>query len=99
MKRNLRYNFEGKKLPYTPDFKVQHRQQGKKFLELKPHKKTLNQDFRARFKAKQLAAQDQGSLSQIVRCVSTLYSVTSSFFTDIQTFNPSPPCICSYLKP
>lgn len=54
------YTFEGKKLPYTPDFKVQHRQQGTQFIEIKPHEKTLNQDFRTRFQVKQLAAQDKG---------------------------------------
>ncbi|MFD1009109.1 Tn7 transposase TnsA N-terminal domain-containing protein [Oceanisphaera ostreae] len=54
------YSFEGKRCPYTPDFKVHHQQSGEQFIEVKPLAKALKEDFRARFQAKQQAARDAG---------------------------------------
>lgn len=54
------YGFEGKRCPYTPDFKVHHQQEGVQFIEVKPLAKALKEDFRARFQAKQQAAHDAG---------------------------------------
>ena len=55
------YGFEGKRCPYTPDFKVHHQQSGEQFIEVKPLAKTFKEDFRARFQAKQEVAREVGS--------------------------------------
>ncbi|MBO1519392.1 TnsA endonuclease N-terminal domain-containing protein [Oceanisphaera pacifica] len=54
------YSFEGKRCPYTPDFKVHHQKDGEQFIEVKPLSKVLKEDFRTRFQAKQYAARDAG---------------------------------------
>jgi len=55
-----KYQFEGKVLPYTPDFKTIVIGNVEAFIEIKPRSKTIDSDFKARFKAKQTAALELG---------------------------------------
>lgn len=54
------YDYEGKTLPYTPDFFVFNSQLGKFYIENKYTKKILNDDFKLRFKAKQMKVAELG---------------------------------------
>ncbi|WP_199911574.1 hypothetical protein [Dongshaea marina] len=47
------YNFEGKACGYTPDFKLINHDQQVSYLEVKPSRKTAQQDFRNRFKKRE----------------------------------------------
>lgn len=53
------YRFEGRELPYTPDFQVIENK-NLKWIEVKPSRKTQNLEFLARFRAKQAKAQQIG---------------------------------------
>ncbi|WP_236009459.1 Tn7 transposase TnsA N-terminal domain-containing protein [Vibrio ulleungensis] len=55
------YDFNGKTLPYTPDFLVHYKDGTRQFVENKPYKKTLSKEFKAKFKQMQIAAQQLGS--------------------------------------
>ena len=50
------YDYEGKQLPYTPDFLVCYSDGSSCLLEIKPYSKTLNLEFQARFQARKAAA-------------------------------------------
>lgn len=72
------YEFEGKRCPYTPDFKVIHQQGEEQFIEVKPLAKTVKEDFRARFQMKQQSALEAGIVLLLVTerqiCVSPTLS-------------------------
>ncbi len=55
------YDFEGKKLPYTPDAIIFLSDGTVKLHEYKPYSKTFDPIFRAKFLAKKVAAQSLGS--------------------------------------
>tara|TARA_R110002033_G_scaffold20300_4_gene51502 strand:- start:32221 stop:32850 length:630 start_codon:yes stop_codon:yes gene_type:complete len=55
------YDFEGKRLPYTPDAIVHFIDGTVKFHEYKPYSKTFDPIFRAKFVAKKEAAQSLGA--------------------------------------
>jgi hypothetical protein len=55
------YDFEGKRLPYTPDTIVHFIDGTVKFHEYKPYSKTFDPIFRAKFVAKKEAAQALGA--------------------------------------
>ena len=55
------YDFEGKRLPYTPDVIVHFIDGTVKFHEYKPYSKTFDPIFRAKFVAKKEAAQSLGA--------------------------------------
>lgn len=55
------YNFDGKKLPYTPDTIVHYIDGTVKFHEYKPYSKTFDPIFRAKFIAKKAAVQTLGA--------------------------------------
>ena len=55
------YSFNGKELPYTPDFLVVHKVNGTRFVEVKPVTKTANPDFRERFICRQERAIELGA--------------------------------------
>ncbi|MCU8083821.1 TnsA endonuclease N-terminal domain-containing protein [Shewanella sp. SM23] len=55
------YDFEGKKLPYTPDAIIHFIDGTVKFHEYKPYSKTFDPIFRAKFVAKKAAAQSLGA--------------------------------------
>lgn len=54
------YDFEGKQLPYTPDFLVRYIDGTSQFVENKPYKKTLTKEFKKKFKQRQIAARRLG---------------------------------------
>ncbi|MDI3326526.1 Tn7 transposase TnsA N-terminal domain-containing protein [Pontibacterium granulatum] len=54
------YSFCGKRLPYTPDFRVYDRVNGVRYIEVKPASKTLKQVFRDKFSALQSTANELG---------------------------------------
>jgi len=56
-----KYQFEGKVLPYTPDFKMIDGANIETFVEVKPLSKISESDFKARFKEKQTAALELGT--------------------------------------
>ena len=56
----FKYYFEGKQCPYTPDVLVNDLKNGERFVEIKPVTKTINGEFRSRFKAKQQQALNLG---------------------------------------
>ncbi|NRA72322.1 MAG: TnsA endonuclease N-terminal domain-containing protein, partial [Gammaproteobacteria bacterium] len=56
-----KYQFEGKVLPYTPDFKMIDVANVETFIEVKPLCKISDIDFKARFKEKQAAALELGT--------------------------------------
>jgi putative transposase len=51
------YEFDGKSCPYTPDFKINHRIHGVRFLEIKPFVKSNRVEFIERFKVKRSQAE------------------------------------------
>ena len=55
------YDFEGKRLPYTPDMIVHFIDGTVKFHEYKPYRKTFDPIFSAKFVAKKAAAQSLGA--------------------------------------
>ncbi|GAA0786733.1 endonuclease [Shewanella aestuarii] len=55
------YDFEGKRLPYTPDAIVHFIDGTVKFHEYKPYSKTFDPIFRSKFVAKKAAAQSLGA--------------------------------------
>ena len=55
------YSFNGKELPYTPDFLVVDKVNGTRFVEVKPVTKTANPDFRERFICRQERAIELGA--------------------------------------
>lgn len=55
------YDFEGKRLPYTPDMLVKFFDGTVKFHEYKPYDKTFDPTFKAKFLAKKAAAQSLGA--------------------------------------
>ncbi|MBB1476855.1 hypothetical protein H5164_14630 [Shewanella sp. SG41-3] len=55
------YDFEGKRLPYTPDAIVHFIDGTVKFHEYKPYSKTFDPIFRSKFVAKKAAAQTLGA--------------------------------------
>lgn len=55
------YSFNGKELPYTPDFLVVDKVNGTRFVEVKPVTKTANPDFREKFICRQERAIELGA--------------------------------------
>lgn len=55
------YNFEGKKLPYTPDAVIHYKDGSVKLHEYKPYSKTIDPLFRAKFSAKRETAKSLGT--------------------------------------
>ncbi|MDD9173522.1 TnsA endonuclease N-terminal domain-containing protein [Aliivibrio sp. S2TY2] len=51
------YEYQGKHLPYTPDFLITHSSGRQQLLEIKPLSKTQRPDFQSKFIQKQQAAQ------------------------------------------
>ena len=49
----FKYQFDEKECTYTPDFLVADKKHGERFIEVKPVNKTINEEFRLRFAAKQ----------------------------------------------
>lgn len=54
------YHFEGKKLPYTPDFRVSYEDGREAFLEIKPASKIDGDEFRRKFVGKMEVAKSLG---------------------------------------
>ncbi|WP_318433847.1 TnsA endonuclease N-terminal domain-containing protein [Photobacterium leiognathi] len=54
------YDFHGKKRPYTPDFLATYVDGTCKYLEVKPHSKTLSKTFKQEFAARKEAANRRG---------------------------------------
>ncbi|MEZ8106632.1 Tn7 transposase TnsA N-terminal domain-containing protein [Vibrio cortegadensis] len=54
------YDFDGKKLPYTPDFLVIYTDGCYSFVETKPYSKTLSKEFRLKFQARKQASKKLG---------------------------------------
>ncbi|MFT6915601.1 MAG: hypothetical protein ACJAWL_001910 [Motiliproteus sp.] len=50
------YSYQGKELPYTPDFLVTDSVNGARFVEVKPVAKTVNPEFRQKFISRQESA-------------------------------------------
>tara|TARA_R110002094_G_scaffold121246_3_gene116049 strand:- start:98 stop:736 length:639 start_codon:yes stop_codon:yes gene_type:complete len=50
------YSYQGKELPYTPDFLVNDRIHGTRFIEVKPVAKTVKAEFRDKFISRQESA-------------------------------------------
>ncbi|QIZ75746.1 TnsA endonuclease N-terminal domain-containing protein [Ferrimonas lipolytica] len=71
------YPFNGRDCGYTPDFAVVENGV-RRFIEVKPQRKTLNSDFRSRFHAKQIKAKELGSSLVLVTdkqiCVNPILS-------------------------
>lgn len=60
------YDFEGKSNRYTPDFLLTNISNKQQFVEIKPQKKVINPDFRARFTEKQKVAKNEFGLDLIL---------------------------------
>lgn len=61
-------DFEGKSCRYTPDFRMKDSKQGERFIKGKLITKTLQSDFRLRFKIKQERANELGIQLLLVTC-------------------------------
>ncbi len=54
------YDYNGKKLPYTPDFLATYLDGTFEYVEVKPHSKTLSKTFKQEFSARKDAANQRG---------------------------------------
>ena len=55
--RGFFYDFDGKQLPYTPDFFVVYDDGCHSFVEIKSYSKTLSKEFKLKFQSRKRAAE------------------------------------------
>nr|WP_287836502.1 TnsA endonuclease N-terminal domain-containing protein [Halomonas sp.] len=54
------YSYQGKQLPYTPDFLIIDKAHGSRFIEVKPFAEIEDEEFRDKFRCRQKSASDHG---------------------------------------